>query len=177
MANKRMFSKDIVESDAFTSMSPQAQLLYLHLSMNADDDGLLNNAVSIARAYDIKPKALDELKSRRFVLDLGDGITCIKHWRMNNYVQKDRYKPTAYQEQFSKLKVKENGSYTDDVNAENTACIQFGYTLDTQNRLDKNRLDKSSNKYRKRISDFHKEDGVETDINATREKLFGKEQA
>ena len=131
MADRRMFAKTILESDAFTTMTPKAQCLYVHLCMNADDDGLMNNAMSVCRSLGFTKSNLDELFGKRFLLDLGDGITAVKHWKINNYIQKDRYKPTIYQEKMNLIKVKDDGSYTD--------CIQFGYSLDTQVSIGKSK--------------------------------------
>lgn len=131
MADRRMFAKTILESDAFTSMSSEAQILYVHLCMHADDDGFMNNARGVCRSLGFAKTKLDELFKKRFLLDMGDGITVIKHWKINNYIQKDRYKPTIYQEQFERLKVKNDNSYTD--------RIQDGYSLDTQVRLGKSK--------------------------------------
>lgn len=131
MADRRMFAKTILESDAFTSMSSEAQILYVHLCMHADDDGFMNNARGVCRSLGFTKPKLDELFKKRFLLDMGDGITVIKHWKINNYIQKDRYKPTIYQEQFERLKVKNDNSYTD--------RIQDGYSLDTQVRLGKSK--------------------------------------
>lgn len=131
MADRRMFAKTILESDAFTTMTPKAQCLYVHLCMAADDDGLMNNAMSVCRSLGFTKQNLQELFDKRFLLDLGDGITAVKHWKINNYIQKDRYKPTIYQEKMNLLKVKEDGSYTD--------CIQFGYSLDTQVSIGKSK--------------------------------------
>lgn len=180
MANKRMFNRDIVESDAFTSMSPQAQALYLHLCMNADDDGFLNNAKRLTLSYDLTPKVLQELLDKRFLLDLGDGITVIKHWFINNALRKDRYNPTAYTEKRDLLTIKENGSYTDDKTKWQPNGNQMATSLQPVRATDKISIDKYSkgkNINRKRLPDFHKEEGEETDIKAVREKMFGKEIA
>lgn len=112
MAERRMFAKTVVESDMFISMSIKAQNLYYQLNMKADDDGFLNNSLSICRSLGFTKKALDELIEKRFVLDLGDGITVIKHWLINNRIQKDRYKPTIYQEKYQLLSIKEDKGYT-----------------------------------------------------------------
>ena len=134
MAEKRMFAKTVVESGAFYRMSAKAQCLYLHLCMNADDDGLLNNALVICRSLNFNKNILQELLDKRFVLDCGDDVMCIKHWKMSNTIAKDRYKPSVYQDALQKLVIKENKSYTE--------CIQNEDT--DKNRLDKNRLDKNS---------------------------------
>ena len=148
MAERRMFAKNIIESDAFYDLSAEEQVLYLHLGMNADDDGIVDNARAIARSCGYQSDVLCSLIEKRFLIMLDHGLILIKHWKINNYVQKDRYKPTAYTEEFSKVILKDNGSYTE---AEKIVDTQVPETLDTQyvdtqvrlgkDRLGKDRLD------------------------------------
>lgn len=147
MAERRMFAKTIIDSDAFLDMPLSSQCLYFHLSMRADDDGFINNPRRIQRLIGASDDDLKLLIAKAFVLTFESGVIVVKHWRMNNYIQKDRYRPTVYQEEMEKLTVKENGAYT--FKALDTDCIQNGYRLDTQdsigkNSLVKNSLDKSS---------------------------------
>ena len=137
MAEKRMFAKTIVESGDFYNLSVKAQNLYFHLGMLADDDGLLNNALVICRGCGFPKSVLKELIDRRFLLDCGDNVMCIKHWLINNTVPKDRKKDTIYKDKLSKLIIKENKSYTDRIpndDSLDTDCIQNGNSLDTQDR-------------------------------------------
>ena len=112
MANKRMFSKDITDSDAFIEMSSAAQALYFHLNQGADDDGF-NNQVQMAI---LKSHAsTDDLKilmAKNFVIRFECGVIVIKHWRLHNTLRKDRYTPTHYQEELKLLGIKDNGAYT-----------------------------------------------------------------
>lgn len=112
MANKRMYSKDITDSDAFIEMSSAAQALYFHLNQGADDDGF-NNQIQVAM---IKAHAsTDDLKilmAKSFVIRFESGVIVIKHWRMHNTLRKDRYTPTNYQEELKQLGIKDNGAYT-----------------------------------------------------------------
>ena len=112
MAERRMFSKTIVDSDAFLDMPLSTQALYFHLSMRADDDGFLNNAKKIQKIIGASDDDLKLLIIKRFVIAFDDGIIAVKHWRMNNYLRKDRYTPTVYQEEFKMLGIKDNGAYT-----------------------------------------------------------------
>ena len=146
MAEKRMFTKKITESDAFLDMPTSAQALYFHLNMNADDDGFVNNPKMIARIVGARNEDLKILEDRRFVLPFPSGVIVIKHWKMNNTIQSDRYKKTSYVEELSQLDVKDNKSYTwkQNGNSLETDWQQFGNTLETQIRLDKTRLDKNS---------------------------------
>lgn len=111
MAERRMFAKSIIESDAFLEMPHSAQNLYIHLSMRADDDGFINNSKITMRTIGAKAKDLKMLEEKRFILNLGDVIV-IKHWRINNKIRNDRKKDTLYPEMMHRLSVKPNGAYT-----------------------------------------------------------------
>ena len=141
MAERRMFAKTIIDSDAFTEMPLSTQALYFHLSMRADDDGFLNNARKIQREIGANQNDYDLLIAKRFVIQFDDGICVIKHWRIHNYIQNDRYKPTMYQDEKSMLGIKKNKSYTLS-DKSNNECIQDVSSLETQDRLGKDRLGK-----------------------------------
>ena len=145
-----MFAKTIIDSDAFLDMPLSTQALYFHLSMRADDDGFLNNANKIRRTVGASEDDLKILILKRFVIDFDDGVIVIKHWRMNNYLRSDRYKPTVYQEEFSMLETKENGSYTlkDDVGIPN------GYHLETQYSIGKDSIELDKDSIGNNIVDF-----------------------
>lgn len=133
-----MFSKDIVNSDAFLEMPVSSQLLYFQLGMEADDDGFVSSPKRIARMIGVNDDDLKVIISKRFVLSFPSGIVVIKHWKINNYIQSDRYKPTRYLEEKSKVYTKDNGSYTD--------CIQKASKMETQVRLGKVSLGKATYK-------------------------------
>ena len=99
MAERRMFSKKITDSDAFLDMPLSSQCLYFHLSMNADDDGFVNSPKSVMRKIGSKEDDLKLLIAKNFVIPFESGIVVIKHWRINNYLRADRYKETEYQEE------------------------------------------------------------------------------
>lgn len=143
MAEKRMFTKKITESDAFLEMPLSAQCLYFHLNMNADDDGFVNSPKRTMKLIGASEDDLKLLLAKAFVLGFETGVIVIKHWRMHNTLQKDRYKPTDYQEELALLGLKCNKSYTwkQIGNSLETICIQDGNT--DKNRLDKYRLDKN----------------------------------
>lgn len=113
MAERRMFAKTIIDSDAFLDMPLSTQALYFHLSMRADDDGFVNNPKKIQRMIGCTDDDLRILIVKRFVLTFDSGIIVIKHWRLHNTLRKDRYKPTIYQEEFKKLFLKKDGGYTE----------------------------------------------------------------
>ncbi|XBX09912.1 replisome organizer [Enterocloster clostridioformis] len=110
MANRRMFSLDVVDTDKFLDMPAASQNLYFHLGMRADDDGFVSSPKKITKLVNCGCDDLNVLISRGFVIALDDGIMVITHWKQNNYIQADRYKRTVYQEQLSQLTVN-NGVY------------------------------------------------------------------
>lgn len=132
-----MFAKTIIDSDAFLDMPLSSQALYFHLSMRADDDGFINNPKKIQRMVGSSEDDLKLLIAKRFIIAFESGVIVIKHWKIHNYIQKDRYKPTMYQDEKSMLVDKNNKSYTVE-----TECIHDGYSLETQVRLGKDRLGK-----------------------------------
>lgn len=136
MAERRMFSKFIIDSDAFLDMPSSAQALYFHLAMRADDDGFVNCPKKIQRMVSSSDDDLKILLAKRFLIPFESGIVVIKHWRIHNYIQKDRYKPTVYQEELKRLTVKKNGAYTE--------CIQPVSKMDSQVRLGKDSIGKDS---------------------------------
>ena len=124
MAERRMFAKKITESDAFLDMPSSTQMLYFHLSMNADDDGFVNNPKKIQRMCGASDDDFKLLIAKSFVILFESGIIVIKHWKMHNYIQSDRYRPTDYVDEKSMLGVKRNKAYTLDENKMYTKCIQ-----------------------------------------------------
>ena len=150
MAEKRMFTKKIVDSDAFLDMGLSAQALYFHLAMRADDEGFINNPKKIQRMIGASDDDMKLLIAKKFILVFDSGIIVIKHWRMHNYIQSDRFHPTDYREERSQLMVKDNKAYSLIKNAGNVEistmypeCIQDVSKMLPENRLDidKNRLD------------------------------------
>jgi len=139
MANRRMFSETITNSDQFLDLPISSQLLYFHLGMRADDDGFVNNAKKIQRMIGCNDDDLKLLLLKNFVIPFENGLCVIKHWKMHNLIQKDRYKPTAYTEEMSKLTLKNNNVYTLD-----TQCIQEITELEPQVRLGKASLGEDS---------------------------------
>ena len=112
MAERRMFAKTIVLSDAFLDMPIGARCLYMTLGMVADDDGFVNSPRSVMRQAGATEDDMKILIAKKFVLVFDDGVLVIKHWRINNYLQRDRYKETVYKEDKALLTVQENGAYS-----------------------------------------------------------------
>lgn len=111
MAQRRMFSRTITESDAFTEMSLSAQALYFHLGLNADDDGFVNSPKHVQRGIGAAEDDLAVLIAKRFLIPFDSGVVVIRHWKTNNYIRHDRYKPTECVEEALLLSDNGNGAY------------------------------------------------------------------
>ena len=156
MAEKRMFSKSIIDSDSFLDMPLSTQALYFHLSMRADDDGFLNNSKKIMRVIGANQNDMDLLLVKKFIISFEDGICVIKHWRIHNYIQNDRYHETNYKQEKSMLCIDDNKAYTLEDTGKKlignkvmyTDCIQNGSSDKTREdkiREDKTREDNKEN--------------------------------
>jgi len=126
MAQRRMFSMQIVDTDAFLDMPHSTQNLYFHLCMRADDDGFISNPKKIMKMINCNEDDLKVLLTKRFLLSFENGIIVIKHWRIHNYIAKDRYKQTPYIEEKNKLTVKDNGAYTECIQNDDTGKVRLG---------------------------------------------------
>ena len=146
MAEKRMFAKTIIDSDAFLEMPVSARLLYYDLGMRADDDGFVNGPKKIMRMIGASEDDMRILAMRKFIIPFDNGLVVIKHWRINNYLRSDRYRETTYKDEKTLLLIDENNAYTlaDDVKKAPGIPLGIPMVDADKNRLDKNRLDKST---------------------------------
>mgnify|MGYP000025804650 CR=1 FL=1 len=157
MAERRMFSKSIIDSDLFLDMPATTQMLYFHLAMRADDDGFINNPKRIMRMIGASDDDMRILIAKQFVILFDSGIVVIKHWRIHNYIRSDRYKPSIFVEKNSLhldkgMVYQENSNYNHsgipNDNQPGTNGIpdvnQTGDNMDTQVRLDKDRTNNLS---------------------------------
>lgn len=140
MAQKRMFDKIITNDDNFLEMPNSTQALYFHLSMNADDDGFVNNWKSIMKITGTKEDDLKILISKSYLIPFDSGILVIKHWRINNYLRGDRYRPTQFQKEFNMLENHENKAYQ--LKSE-WSTIGIPLVNPDKIRIDKNRIEKN----------------------------------
>lgn len=140
MAERRMFAKTIIDSDAFIDMPTTARLLYYDLSMRADDDGFINSPKKICRMTGASDDDLKILIMKRFIIPFESGVVVIKHWKIHNYIRADRYKETEYREEKAQLRLKENKAYSF-VGAPGIPTVD---QRETQDRLGKDRIGKES---------------------------------
>jgi hypothetical protein len=130
MAARRMFSLKIIDTDAFLEMPVTSQCLYFHLSLRADDDGFVASPRKILKMIGSNEDDLKILVAKKFIIPFDSGICVIKHWRIHNYIQSDRYHATIYKDELNQLDTSENGSY-------DIKCIQNVSRMDTEVRLGK----------------------------------------
>ena len=178
MADRRMFSKTIIDSDVFLDMPLSSQALYFHLAMRADDEGFVNNPKKIQKMIGASDDDLRILAGKRYILTFESGIIVIKHWKIHNYIQNDRFKPTTYLEEKAQLRLDEKKSYIE--------CIQNGYKVDTQVSIElgKDSIEvskKESNKQEDYLSDTHTHERMSYDeifecfgVDSTLKNVFGK---
>lgn len=138
MANRRMFSKDVVETDKFLNMPLTSQALYFHLGMEADDDGFVASPKKVQRSIGCSEGDLQILASRGFIIPFESGIVVLVHWKQNNYIQADRYRKTVHKEEAALL---QNDNY---VYRLDPTCIHPVSSLDPQDSIGKDRVGKDS---------------------------------
>lgn len=111
MAEKRMFSKKIIDTDWFMDMPASTQNLYFHLSMRADDDGFVASPKRIIKLIGASEDDYKVLAAKKFIIPFETGICVISDWRINNYLRTDRYTETTYKDEKNMLTLNENGKY------------------------------------------------------------------
>lgn len=138
MAERRMFSKMIIDTDAFLDMPHSTQALYFHLAMHADDEGFVGNPKKIQKMIGANDDDEKLLIAKRFILTFESGIIVIKHWWIHNYIQRDRFKETTYLEEKSTLTLDGKKAYKERLD---TDCTQSGYKTDTQVSIGKDSIE------------------------------------
>lgn len=134
MAQRRMFSLEVCDTDAFLELPASSQSLYFHLGLRADDDGFVSSPRKITAMVNCSTDDLKLLIAKRFVIPFQSGVCVIRDWKVNNYIQRDRYHETRYLSEKSMLTIGEDQSYSLD-----TERIQDVSILDTEVRLGKSK--------------------------------------
>ncbi len=137
-----MFARTIISGDTFLDMTLSAQALYFHLSMYADDDGFVDNPKSIQRMIGAKNTDFQQLVDNAFILPFESGVVVIRHWKVHNTLQKDRYHETVHQQEKALLGVNESKAYFHRI----SECFQDGNRMEPENSIDieKESIDKGS---------------------------------
>ena len=112
MAEKRMFSNRVIDTDEFLEMPATAQMLYFHLSMNADDDGFVGKPKTIMRMCRASQDDLTVLLGKQFVISFNTGVIVIRHWKIHNFIRKDTYQPTIYEKEKEMLSLDKSDAYS-----------------------------------------------------------------
>lgn len=155
MAQRRMFSRKITETDCFLEMPLSSQALYFHLNMGADDEGFIDKAKTIQRTIGASDDDMKLLIAKGFLIPFDSGVVVIRHWRIHNYIQSDRFQSTLYQSEKAQLEY--DKSKTASLKPIGN-CIQNVSKMETQVRLSKGSLDKDSLTTYPTVSDNEEED-------------------
>ena len=153
MAERRMFAKSVIDSDAFLELPVKCQLLYFHLGMRADDDGFVNKARSVLRLIGCTEADMKTLVDAQYLISFPSGVVVIRHWKVHNYIRRDSYKETLYKSEKNRLTVDVDGVYNLAVTGSSQVCDRSVTEplqgcdgsvtgLSTQDRLGKDRLGK-----------------------------------
>ena len=129
MAERRMFAKTVIDSDAFLDMPLSAQALYFHLGMRTDDDGFVGAPRKIIKMLGAADDDMRVLLAKGFVVSFSSGVLVIRHWGMHNKIKPDRYKPTMYQAERALLQVQTDKTYTHPTPSE-TQVLLSGTSLE-----------------------------------------------
>ena len=106
-----MLATSIIESDLFYRLTPSSQALYVHLIMNADDDGFVDMWKGILRCLSVRQKALDDLINLGYVIIFDDDLLLISDWLVHNKIRLDRYASGRYKNRLDTLEIHQNGRY------------------------------------------------------------------
>ena len=149
MAERRMFAKTIIDSDAFLDMPTSTRLLYYDLGMRADDDGFVNSPKQLIRSTGASQDDLKLLIAKKFIIPFESGVVVIKHWKIHNYIRSDRYSETNYKEEKAMLKLDENKSYKFDGMTNGIPTVDVGKV-----RIGKDSIDKDRDIYSREVHDI-----------------------
>jgi len=144
MARKRMFDLEVVDTDGFLEMPGTTQNLYFHLGIRADDDGFISNPKKIMDLVKATDDDFKLLLAKGYLIKFPNVIV-IRHWKLNNYIRKDRYRPTIYTNELSKLWCDNNGIYF--LEEERKKGMVYHMATNGLPSIDKNSIDSINNIY------------------------------
>lgn len=143
MAQKRMFSLQVIDTDQFMDMPLSTQALYFHLGMHRDDDGFVASPKKIARAAGCNDDDLRLLAVEGYIIPFDSGVIVVTDWNINNTLKNDRYRETAYLEEKAALIVDKSGRYILGTKLE-PECFQPGTKVEPQHNLTEHNLTEQS---------------------------------
>lgn len=176
MAQRRMISKTVIDTDMFMDMPHSTQNLYFHLLLRADDDGFVGNPKQVMRMVGCKDDDIKLLIAKSFILAFESGVIVIKHWRVQNYIQSDRYTETHYKTEKSLITLDENKEYeleTDKNLLPESDLNENVSKMDTQYSVGKYRLDKDNNNtFVQKPDDFERKEPEKSSIESLFEEFW-----
>lgn len=183
MAQRRMFSKRITDTDKFLDMSLSTQALYFHLNMAADDDGFIDRPKTIQRTIGASDDDFKILVAKQFIVPFDSGVVVIKDWYIHNFIRKDTYQPTLYQEEKRMIEEhmpkqnynkKNRNKYVDGTLTERQQLVDSGKDRIGKDRIDEDNLFKFIQKnlninylsptLSQRLNDFVRVDGLKNEL-------------
>lgn len=172
MANRRMFSKKITDTDLFLDLPLSSQCLYFHLNMHADDDGFLGNAKTVRRMIGASEDDLKLLLAKELLIPFDNGVVVIKDWKIHNYIRKDTYRKTIYNEEKQQLTEDYNGAYTFRPRAVHETLTQdrIGKDRIGKDRIDNNNERNNVTNGRNNVQKCYTEIEIEKEIEIDKEK-------
>ena len=174
MANRRMLNKTVVESDPFFEMPADSQALYMHLVLNADDEGFVGNPETIRRMTGFSKDSLKLLIAKGFLISFQSGVVVVTHWEMQNKIQPSRKTKTIFTDEKGLLIVDEQGKYLifnnssepcqQDADKMSEECQRVADKTSEQVSIGKDSIDKSSielGKYRDSIEKVEDRESID----------------
>lgn len=168
MAERRMFAKTIIDSDAFLDMPVTARLLYYDLAMRADDDGFVNSPKRIMRDVGASQDDLGILILKKFIIPFDSGVVVIKHWRIHNYIRGDTYHETTYKEEKATLELDENKAYRSLPSTGRLRAVDEPSTQDSIGKVSKDKVSLGNGRFapptKEEIVQYCEESGIKIDV-------------
>jgi hypothetical protein len=138
MAQRRMLSLKVIDTDTFLEMPVSARLLYYDLNMRADDDGFVSNPKKILNFVKASEDDYKVLCAKQYVIPFETGVCVIRHWHIHNLIRHDRYNETEYKQEKSILLLQNNKYELNGIQN----VIPNDSQMATQVRLGKDRIGK-----------------------------------
>ncbi len=144
MARRRMFTVELMDSDRFSDLPANVQMLYIYMSVHADDEGFVSGGRRMAKLYNC-PEGLELLEQAGFIIRFPSGVLVITDWYINNTIRKDRSMATIYQAERNLLHLENDRYVLTETNCQpsdnqmTTTCQPNANQVATQNRIEENR--------------------------------------
>lgn len=122
MSKRRMLNKELIESDLFLDMPSSSQMLFVHLILNADDEGFLASPRTVMRMCGGANDDMSLLTAKNYIIPFKSGVVVISDWHKHNQLRKDRVTKTIHTKEKQELQLIENQWSQPNVNQASTKC-------------------------------------------------------